>query len=125
MENRCEPGDIAVIVFEELRCIRNVGRLVRVHPTLKFNPEYHLSCWIIEPLQADPWYISSSDGSISSKTVTINEHIEHPDAWMLPFREPIIAEENLAVYKRIQNQIDQDLEEIGSGLGVSTGVDHV
>ena len=125
MANRCEPGDIAVIIYEEPGCINNVGRLVRVHPTLKVNPEYQLPCWIIEPLQDDPWCLSGSDGSICTRRINLQDSIEHPDAWMLPIKVNIISAEELAAYNRIQERIDQDLVLIGAVLSNSNGGDHV
>lgn len=130
MATRCKPGDIAVILYDEPECLANVGRLVRVHPTLQLNLDLNLFCWLIEPLQNDPWYISEVDGSITVKPINVSSQVEHPDVWMLPIKdelpgkqgftkrsisEPdsaptyVMSEEEYLAYERIQAQIDEAL----------------
>ena len=87
MRTRCKPGDLAVILFDEPECLGNVGRLVRVHPTLQVNQELNLDCWLIVPLTDDDWFVSMGDGSICAFPVGLEDRIEHPDAWMMPIRE--------------------------------------
>lgn len=113
MEIRCKAGDTAVILFDEPGCLGNVGRLVKVHPTLQINPCLELECWLIEPLDALPWLIAENDGSISHKVISLNTGIEHPDSWMLPIRDDHLSEEEMAAYMRIQKRIDQNLLETG------------
>lgn len=126
MAIRCEPGDVAVILYDQPECLGNVGRLVKIHPTLQLNIELNLPCWLIEPMQEDPWYISESDGSITVKSVTIKDCIEHPDVWMLPIRDKTLSEDEIAIYTRIQGEIDLNLDEIGALHGnVPEGDDHV
>lgn len=87
MATRCKPGDIAVIIYDEPDCLANVGRLVRVHPSLELNLELNLFCWLIEPLKDDPWYFSEVNGTIKVKPVSVASQVEHPDAWMLPIKD--------------------------------------
>lgn len=87
MAIRCKPGDIAVILYDEPECLANVGRLVRVHPTLQRNLNLNLDCWLIEPLQDDPWYVSEIYGTITVRPIKLSSQIEHPDAWMLPIQD--------------------------------------
>lgn len=89
MDTRCKPGDIAVILYDEPECLANVGRLVRVHPSLQLNLELNLYCWLIEPLQAEHWYVAEVDGSISVKVVNASSQVEHPDLWMLPIKDEL------------------------------------
>lgn len=135
MATRCKPGDIAIILYDEPECLSNVGRLVRVHPTLQLNLDLNLACWLIEPLQADPWYVSETDGRITVKVVNVSSQVEHPDVWMLPIkdelpgkndcakepraepsREPayVMSEEEYIAYERIQARIDEALLADGS-----------
>lgn len=135
MATRCKPGDIAVIIYDEPDCLANVGRLVRVHPTLQLNLELNLFCWLIEPLEADPWHVSEADGHISVKVINASSQVEHPDVWMLPIkdelpdkqehteqsvsgpgREPayVMSEEEYQAYARMQERIDEALIADGS-----------
>lgn len=112
MEIRCKAGDTALILFDEPKCLGNVGRLVKVHPTLQINRQLELECWLIEPLDGLPWLIAEEDGSICREVASLSSSIEHPDAWMLPLRDDNYSEEVLAAYVRIQERIDQNLREI-------------
>lgn len=122
MQARCKPGDIAVILYDEPECLMNVGRLVRVHPSLALNEELNLECWLIEPLDGSTWAVSESDGSISFAILDHDDRIEHPDAWMLPIKDDslpkestsVMSEEEFRAYSRIQEKIDQNLLEIGA-----------
>lgn len=114
MTTRCKAGDTALILFDEPDCLGNVGRLVKVHPTLKTNIRLELDCWIIEPLDDLPWIIADADGSIRHEVITQNSNVEHPDVWMLPIQEDGYTEEEMAAYARIQKRIDQNLLEIGA-----------
>lgn len=114
MEIRCKAGDIAIILFDEPECLGNVGRMVKVYPTLQINHRLELECWLIEPLEASPWFISESDGTIRHEVINLNTDIEHPDAWMLPILDYGYTEEEMAAYDRIQEIIDQNLLEIGA-----------
>lgn len=114
MEIRCKAGDTAIILFDEPECLGNVGRLVKVHPTLQINHHLELECWLIEPLDDLPWFISENDGTIRLEVVSLNTGIEHPDAWMMPIRDYGYSEEEMAAYARIQEIIDQNMIEIGA-----------
>ena len=114
MATRCKAGDTALILFDEPDCLGNVGRLVKVHPTLKTNIRLELDCWIIEPLDDLPWIIAEADGSICHEVITQNSNVEHPDAWMFPIQEEGYTDEEMAAYARIQERIDQNLLEIGA-----------
>lgn len=116
METRCKPGDIAVIIYDEPDCLANVGRLVRVHPTLQLNLDLNLFCWLIEPLDADPWYVSEADGRITVEVVNASSQAEHPDLWMLPIKDEQVGiyamtVEEFQTYERIQACIDECLAE--------------
>ena len=111
---RCKAGDTAIILFDEPECLGNVGRLVKVHPTLQINHRLELECWLIEPLDGLPWFIAENDGTISHEVVSLSSNIEHPDAWMLPIQEDFYTDEESAAYARIQERIDQNLVEIGA-----------
>ena len=114
METRCKAGDTALILFDEPDCLGNVGRLVKVHPTLQTNLRLRLDCWLIEPLDGLPWIIADVDGGIRHEVITQYSNVEHPDAWMLPILEEGHTDEEMAAYARIQERIDQNLEEIGA-----------
>lgn len=89
MQARCKPGDVAVILYDEVECLSNVGRLVRIHPALVHNQELNLDCWLIEPLDCGAWAVSDSDGSVTLAPIGLAERIEHPDEWMLPIRDEV------------------------------------
>lgn len=114
MEIRCETGDIALVLYDEPECLENVGRLVRVHPLLMFNVRLRQRCWLIEPLDKSPWLYALNDGSIHQTTNALANHIEHPDSWLMPIRDNALTDEAMAVYERIQDQIDKNLVEIGA-----------
>ena len=118
MQTRCKPGDIAVILYDEPSCLLNVGRLVRIHPTLKLNPSYQLECWLIEPLDPAPWAVSKVDGTVYTKPIGLADEIEHPDAWMLPIKDEqgfnVMTQEEVDAYDRIQKRIDESLVEMGA-----------
>ena len=97
MQSRCKPGDIAVILYDEPECLMNVGRLVRVHPSLALNEELNLECWLVEPLDGSTWAVSESDGSISFAILRPDDRIEHPDAWMLPIKNELISKATSSV----------------------------
>lgn len=113
MKTRCEAGDIALVLFDEPQCLQNVGRLVRVHPKLMLNIQLKLQCWLIQPLDKSPWIYALADGSTHQTTDALGEQIEHPDNWMMPIRDNALSEEEMAIYERIQDQIDQDLLHTG------------
>lgn len=89
MQARCKPGDIAVILYDEVECLSNVGRLVRIHPSLALNQELNLDCWLIEPLDSAAWSVSDSDGTVALEPIGLADRIEHPDCWMLPIRDEV------------------------------------
>lgn len=114
MKTRCQAGDIALVLFDEPDCLANVGRIVRVHPKLMLNVRLKLECWLIDPLDKSPWFYALNDGSVHQTTNALAEHIEHPDSWLMPIRDNALTDEEMAVYARIQDQIDQNLVEIGA-----------
>lgn len=102
MRTRCKPGDIAVILFDEPECLGNVGRLVRVHPTLQLNRELNLGCWLIVPLTDDDWFVSMANGSICTYPVGLEDRIEHPDAWMLPIQDKPRLKRRVAITRKLE-----------------------
>ena len=118
MKTRCKPGDTAVILYDEPSCVFNVGRLVKVYPTLQYNRELKQNCWLIEPIDNNPWAVSNKDGTVTMEPLLLANGIEHPDAWMLPIRDEqgvnVMTQEEFDAYERIQKRIDEDLVKIGA-----------
>ena len=106
MQTRCKPGDMAVILYDEPSCLCNVGRLVKVHPSLMLNKVLNLDCWLIEPIQNGPWALSEEDGTVTLTPVSLADRIEHPDCWMLPIRD----EQPLSEKTLTETSIQQDIE---------------
>jgi hypothetical protein len=87
MQLRCKDGDLAVVIHDEVSCVDNVGKLVRVAGPLCLNRHLGLSCWLIEPVRAQAWRVADRFGDAKSvKNVTFGRRIEHPDAWLMPIR---------------------------------------
>ena len=87
MGTRCRPGDLAMIIKDEVGCEGNIGRFVRV-----FGPKRvclsHGATWLIDPVTSAPYvYMSSaSDNRVVLLQHGQKQNIEHPDAWMIPIR---------------------------------------
>lgn len=87
MQLRCKAGDLALIVHDEPGCESNIGHIVQVRGPVMHNPRLQLNCWLIKPVERQPWRVETS-GTISSEIVYWKSHIEHPDCWMVPLRPP-------------------------------------
>lgn len=93
MELRCREGELALIIREEPGCECNIGRIVTVHGPLEFSPGRGLT-WLIEPVAPEPWAVFEyRDGSVWASPITLDNMIEHPDAWLQPIRSEIESDQ--------------------------------
>ena len=87
MQLRCKEGDLALIVHDEPSCESNIGRIVQVRGPVMHNHRLQLTCWLIKPVERQPWRVERC-GAISSEIVYWKSLVEHPDSWMVPLRPP-------------------------------------
>ena len=82
---RCKPGDIAIIINDDIECTRNIGRFVKVH-----DPKVHMGvygyCWTIVPLSSEGLYIIDKGKLELTPNIQLNDNILHPDKWLKPIR---------------------------------------
>ncbi len=84
MNLRCKDGDIAVITWDHLGCLENIGRIVMVRGPAH-QGDFGI-CWRIRPITEDLYAFVDLDNSIGRERVGWQARIDHPDAWMLPIR---------------------------------------
>jgi hypothetical protein len=86
MTTRCKPGDIALIIREDVGCEANIGRLVHVRGPEEINKRGQLT-WLITPVDEDTlWCVGDGKGGtyvMPKGDLTV----EHPDAWMTPVKQ--------------------------------------
>ncbi len=109
MELKCKDGELALVVYDELGCEQNIGKVVRVSGPVEINSQLNLSYWLIQPLHQNPWKVITLKGELITQRVTWQSRIEHPDAWLIPLR-PRFPE---SVYWGMQEGIDRALLEMG------------
>lgn len=91
---RCKDGDLAVITWDHLGCLENIGRIVMVRGPV--HQRDFGSYWRIRPITEDLYVFVNLDNSIGRERVVWQSRIEHPDAWMLPIRPTNGDKANLA-----------------------------
>jgi hypothetical protein len=79
---RCKDGDIAVITWDLLDCLENIGRLVQVRGPLKI--EDAVAYWRIQPVTPQLYAFRELDDTLARDRVTWSSRIQHPDRWMIP-----------------------------------------
>lgn len=112
MTIRCKDGDLAMVIYDEESCVGNIGKLVKVAGPLAFNSDIQKQCWLIEPINPEPWYCTNFKGEPFQKVVTFASMIEHPDDWLTPLRPSTDDEsEQQSIGKRINMTTPIALEE--------------
>jgi hypothetical protein len=86
MTLRCKDGDLAVITWDHLGCLENIGRIVMVRGPAVAG-EFGVS-WIIHPITENLYAFIDLDHHVWRERVSWDSEILHPDAWMLPIRPP-------------------------------------
>ncbi len=84
MNTRCNPGDLAIIIREEIGCESNIGRVVHVGGPLR-RDVFGRPSWPIQPVTLEPWQIVDVDDSIRFMQY-LELGIFHPDAWLIPIK---------------------------------------
>jgi hypothetical protein len=82
---RCKSGDFAVVIYDTFSCADNIGRIVRVRGPIEYNWTFRKYCWLIRPVNREPYCIDRRSGT-HRKLVRWADNVEHPDAWLLPLR---------------------------------------
>ena len=88
MNLHCKEGDLALVIHDEPGCEANIGLVVEVRGPLNVNLRLALPCWLIRPVNPEPWAVVELDGTLVSQVVGWESLIEHPDTWLLPLRPP-------------------------------------
>jgi len=84
MNLQCKPGDLAIITREEPGCEANIGRVVRVRGPIGIDGDARAT-WLITSTTPEPWiYRVTGEGLHTDPAMP--DDIEHPDAWMVPFK---------------------------------------
>ena len=85
MKLRCRPGDIAIIINDDIECKGNIGRFVKV-----YGPKLHMGeygyCWKIVPLSPEGLYILEKGKLEITQNIQLEDNILHPDKWLKPIR---------------------------------------
>ncbi len=105
----CADGDLALVIYDEPGCDENIGKVVRISGPVEINRELQLACWLIRPLHAHRWRVSTLQGELVTQRVTWKSRVEHPDKWLLPLR----PQSPDSVWWEMQEEIDRALLEIG------------
>ena len=82
---RCQPGDRAMVIFDQPKCTSNIGRIVQVEGPVSLKGGLNLKCWLIRPIGTEPWAVGR-DGVHVLEQVDWGSGIVHPDQWLLPLR---------------------------------------
>ncbi len=85
MSTRCIPGDLAIIAYDIPSCTPNIGRFVEVHGPAGISLVGQIT-WLIRPVTLEPYMINDLAGAFDRFMALDDDHIEHPDEWMIPIR---------------------------------------
>ncbi len=85
MRLRCRPGDLAIIIRDDVGYEANLGRFVRVDGPLETNHR-GMKTWLIQPVDAREWAVGPPGAVPTYMTVRFSDLVEHPDQWLLPIR---------------------------------------
>ena len=86
MKLKCKEGDMAVVVRDTRRCQSNIGRLVQVRGPVQMNIKLKRRCWLIRPLDEQPYAVEDLDNRFTMEIVDWLSKVQHPDAWLHPLR---------------------------------------
>ncbi len=82
---RCREGDMALVIGEDPGYEENIGRVVTVYGPVEINPTRGPS-WLIVPASPHPWSVMERGDRKCIGHITLDDRIEHADAWLLPLR---------------------------------------
>jgi hypothetical protein len=85
MRLRCRPGDLAIIIRDDVGYEANLGRFVRVDGPLETNLR-GMKTWLIEPVDARELAVGPPGAVPTFMTVRFSDRVEHPDRWLVPIR---------------------------------------
>jgi hypothetical protein len=80
--DRCQLGDIAIIIKDQPGCEANLGRVVHVFGPRKVFAERG-TVWRIKPVRGSTMTYLDYDRTVA---VGLATDIEHEDDWLLPIR---------------------------------------
>lgn len=106
MKLRCKPGDLALIIHDEVSCRENIGKLVKVAGPLGYNQRLKKQCWLIEPVKAEMWHYVTFTGKHYSRILTFAGEAEHPDAWLFPIDPNLWSQDEFGKENTLQSQHD-------------------
>jgi hypothetical protein len=95
---RCRPGDLAVIVQDELECQANLGQVVRVlEEYTQFREEMGVH-WLVQPLSSvsSPVLVENAGGK-PPRVVWDNQPRAHYDGWLRPLLDMDAADETTEI----------------------------
>ncbi len=85
MKLRCKPGDLAIVIRDDVGYEANLGRFVRVSGPVETDRR-GMRTWLIEPVDARVWAVGPPGAVPTYMTVRFRDLVEHPDQWLLPVR---------------------------------------
>lgn len=85
MKLRCKPGDLAIVIRDDVGYEANLGRFVRVSGPVETDRR-GMRTWLIEPVDARAWAVGPPGAVPTYMTVRFRDLVEHPDQWLLPVR---------------------------------------
>lgn len=85
MKLRCRPGDLAIVIRDDVGYEANLGRFVRVSGPVETDRR-GMRTWLIEPVDARAWAVGTPGAVPTYMTVRFSDLVEHPDQWLLPIR---------------------------------------
>jgi hypothetical protein len=85
MRLRCKPGDLALVIRDDVGYEANLGRFVRVGGPLETDRR-GMKTWLIQPVDAREWAVGPPGAVPTYMTVRFGDLVEHPDQWLLPIR---------------------------------------
>lgn len=86
MTLRCKDGDLAVITWDHLGCLENIGRIVMVRGPARAG-DFGVS-WRVRPITENLYAFLDIDDTIGRGRIGWHSRIDHPDAWLLPIHPP-------------------------------------
>lgn len=85
MKLRCRPGDLAIVIRDDVGHEANLGRIVRVSGPVETNRR-GMRTWLIKPVDAREWAVGPPGAVPTYMAVRFSDGVEHPDQWLLPIR---------------------------------------
>lgn len=87
MKTRCKPGDLAIIVRDEIGCEKNIGKVVEVSGPIRHSKTKGPQWLIRSASPRTTWYFKCSASSTEVRKrrgLRFSHEVDHPDAWMIP-----------------------------------------